>query len=110
MDKLHEYQGTSGRFEEWKNNLREKYANWKETHENESLVDIGINFAKNSTSKSGGNDSENDFSHIYRSVKIFYFHNNYDLYRLQHKENKYNIEYRYDSTSFILTFKRKSIP
>lgn len=72
MDKLHEYQGTSGRFEEWKNNIKEKYANWKEEHENESLVDIGINFAKSATSKSPGNESENDFSHIYRSVNNFF--------------------------------------
>lgn len=64
MEKLRSYQGFSGQFSEWKSNARAKYDNWKEDHGNESLVDIGGNLAKNSS----GNESENDYSHIYRSA------------------------------------------
>lgn len=64
MEKLRSYQGFSGQFSEWKSNARAKYDNWKEDHAGESLVDIGANLTKKST----GHESENDYSHIYRSA------------------------------------------
>lgn len=67
MDKLHSYQGFSGRFHEWRDDLKAKFANWREDHEGESLVDLTKNTARKS--ENGGGDKE-DYSHIYRSVKL----------------------------------------
>lgn len=69
MDKLHSYQGFSGRFHEWRDELKAKYANWREDHEGENLVDLSKALARNAAGNSaqGGNDKE-DYSHIYRSV------------------------------------------
>lgn len=65
MEKLHSYQGFSGRFHEWRDDLKAKYANWREDHEGENLVDLTKSLARNSAQ--GGDDKE-DYSHIYRSV------------------------------------------
>lgn len=69
MDKLHSYQGFSGRFHEWRDDLKAKYSNWREDHEGENLVDLTKTLARNAAGNSaqGGNDKE-DYSHIYRSV------------------------------------------
>lgn len=64
MDKLHSYQGFSGRLHEWRDDIRARFANWRENHEGESLVDITKSFT--SKSASAGGDKE-DYSHIYRS-------------------------------------------
>ena len=66
MDKLHSYQGFSGRFHEWRDDLRAKFANWRENHEGESLVDLTKSYAGKSAAPGSG-DKE-DYSHIYRSV------------------------------------------
>jgi solute carrier family 45, member 1/2/4 len=66
MEKLHSYQGFSGRFHEWRDDLKAKFANWREDHEGESLVDLAKNTARKSN-ETGGADKE-DYSHIYRSV------------------------------------------
>ena len=64
MDKLHSYQGFSGRFHEWRDDLKAKFANWREDHEGESLVDLAKNTSRKSETGGG------DYSHIYRSVKL----------------------------------------
>ena len=70
MEKLHDYQGFSGRFHEWRDDLKAKFANWREDHEGESLVDLAKNSARKSAgSETGGGDKE-DYSHIYRSVML----------------------------------------
>lgn len=65
MDKLHSYQGFSGRFHEWRDDIRAKFSNWREDHEGESLVDLTKSYSGKAAS-GGGNDKE-DYSHIYRS-------------------------------------------
>lgn len=61
MDKLHSYQGWSGRLHEWRDNFRE----WREEHRGASLVDLpkNISSAKNQHQNGG----QEDYSHIYRS-------------------------------------------
>lgn len=63
MEKLRSYQGLGGQFSEWRGNVKAKYDNWKEDHAGESLVD---NIGKTP----GGVESENDYSHIYRSARM----------------------------------------
>lgn len=63
MDKLHSYQGFSGRFHEWRDDLKARYANWREDHEDESLVDLTKNLARGASQ-----GDKDDYSHIYRSV------------------------------------------
>lgn len=64
MDKLHSYQGFSGRFHEWRDDLKAKFANWREDHEGDNLVDLTKNIARNTGQ---GSDDKEDYSHIYRS-------------------------------------------
>lgn len=61
MDKLHSYQGFSGRIHEWRDDIKAKFTNFREAHEGENLVD----FARNATNQGGQGDKE-DYSHIYR--------------------------------------------
>ncbi|CRK90613.1 CLUMA_CG004315, isoform A [Clunio marinus] len=67
MDKLHSYQGFSGRFHEWRDDLKAKFANWREDHEGESLVDLTKNYAsRGSANVQGSSENKDDYSHIYR--------------------------------------------
>lgn len=66
MDKLHSYQGFSGRLHEWRDDIKAKFANWREDHEGESLVDLTKSVTRNISA--GGNGDKEDYSHIYRSV------------------------------------------
>lgn len=69
MEKLHSYQGFSGRFNEWRDDLKAKFANWREDHEGESLVDLAKSSGrKPANSETGGGGDKEDYSHIYRSV------------------------------------------
>lgn len=70
MDKLHSYQGFSGRFSEWRDNLKARFANWREDHEGESLVDISKSLTQKTASNQGTPGDKDDYSHIYRSVSI----------------------------------------
>lgn len=65
MEKLHGYQGFSGRLHEWRDDLKAKFANWRENHEGESLVDLAKNSGRNASASDSG---DKDYSHIYRSV------------------------------------------
>lgn len=78
VDKLHEYQGFSGRFHEMRDNVKSQYTSWREENQQRSLLQVLI--SKVSPSHDGGldpdekaNDLNNscrnaDYSHIYRSV------------------------------------------
>jgi len=65
MEKLHEYQGVSGRLHEIRDDLRSKLSSWRETHDGNNIVDLTKNYA--SRCESG---KDNDFSHIYRLVEL----------------------------------------
>lgn len=64
MEKLHSYQGLGGRFSEWRDNFKAKFANWREDHEGENLVDLTKSLAQG---KRGEGADKEDYSHIYRS-------------------------------------------
>jgi solute carrier family 45 protein 1/2/4 len=69
MEKLHEYQGVSGRLHEIRDDLRLKISNWRESHDGDNIVDLTKNYVRKiSTSGRRGSDKDNDYSHIYRSV------------------------------------------
>lgn len=61
MEKLHSYQGFSGRLHEWRDDIKAKFARFREDHEGENLVD----FARKAASQ-GGQGEKEDYSHIYR--------------------------------------------
>lgn len=60
MDKLHSYQGFSGRLHEWRDDLKAKFSNWRDDREGDNLTKQG---------GKGGAD-EADYSHIYRSGEL----------------------------------------
>jgi solute carrier family 45 protein 1/2/4 len=65
MEKLHSYQGWSGRVHEVRDGIKSKISTWKESHEGENIVDMTKNYARKiSTGKS--DKGRDDFSHIYR--------------------------------------------
>lgn len=66
MEKLHSYQGWSGRIHGIRDEIKSKVSNWKEEHEGENIVDLTKNYARKIST--GRQDNSNDFSHIYRLV------------------------------------------
>lgn len=66
MDKLHSYQGFSGRLHEWRDDLKAKIATFRENHEGENLVDLTKSIGRK-TSTQGAQGDKEDYSHIYRS-------------------------------------------
>lgn len=65
MEKLHSYQGWSGRVHEVRDDIKSKISTWKETHEGENIVDLTKNYAKK-VSTGRRDKARDDFSHIYR--------------------------------------------
>lgn len=63
MEKLHEYQGFSGRFHEWRDNIKERFTSFREQHP-ENLVDLAKNTAGDQLK--GNASVDQDYSHIYR--------------------------------------------
>lgn len=63
MEKLHSYQGWSGRVHEVRDDIKAKITNWKESHAGENIVDLTKNYAGKSETRS------DDYSHIYRLVQ-----------------------------------------
>lgn len=62
MEKLHEYQGLTGRLHQWRDNIREKYSTNQEN--STSFLERVKSTAKDQLK---GNASANaDYSHIYR--------------------------------------------
>ncbi|KAL5285106.1 hypothetical protein ACFFRR_007070 [Megaselia abdita] len=64
MEKLHEYQGWSGRFHEWRDNIRSKFTNFREEHP-EGLVELAKTSASNQMK--GNANAAQDYSHVYRN-------------------------------------------
>ncbi|XP_055908140.1 proton-associated sugar transporter A [Eupeodes corollae] len=63
VEKLHEYQGWSGRLHEWRDGIRERFSSFREQHP-ESLVEMAKTAA--SDQMKGNTAVGDDFSHIYR--------------------------------------------
>lgn len=63
MEKLHEYQGWSGRFHEWRDNIRNKFTSFREEHP-EGLVELAKTSASNQMK--GNANAAQDYSHVYR--------------------------------------------
>lgn len=79
VDKLHEYQGVSGRFHEWRDNVKGQYTTWREENQSQNFLQLLISKITSSGpggglgSEENGNglnksSNDNDYSHIYRSV------------------------------------------
>lgn len=66
MDKLHSYQGWSGRCHEWKDDVKSKYSNWKEEHPENVLELVKNKIKRQPGMENGHNNTENDYSHVYR--------------------------------------------
>lgn len=64
MEKLHEYQGWSGRLHEWRDGIRERISSFREQHP-ENLVEMAKTAA--SDQMKGNTAVGDDYSHIYRS-------------------------------------------
>lgn len=67
MEKLHSYQGWSGRIHEIRDDIKAKISGWRESHEGENIVDLTKNYARKVATGHGDKRSD-DFSHIYRYV------------------------------------------
>lgn len=66
MDKLHSYQGWGGRYNEWRDDVKVRYANWRESNP-ETVIELVKKKAREQTDGgSGRSDDPDDFSHIYR--------------------------------------------
>lgn len=70
MEKLHSYQGWSGRYHEWRENLRVRYANWREEHP-ETFFELVKKVARDQGHPSAGqrdppDEKDDEFSHINR--------------------------------------------
>lgn len=70
MEKLHEYQGISGRVHEIRDNLRSKFSSWRESHEGDNIVDLTKNYARKISTGRRECDRDDDYSHIYRLVEL----------------------------------------
>ncbi|KAG5666200.1 hypothetical protein PVAND_017617 [Polypedilum vanderplanki] len=65
MEKLHSYQGWSGRVHEIRDNVKAKISSWRENHEGDNIVDLSKDYARK-ISKGQSETGKDDFSHIYR--------------------------------------------
>lgn len=69
MEKLHSYQGWSGRYNEWRENIRVRYSNWREEHP-ETIFELVKKVARDqghpSAGKPSDNDNDNEFAHVNR--------------------------------------------
>lgn len=72
MEKLHSYQGWSGRIHEMRDDIRTKISTWRESHEGDNIVDLTKNYARKISTGRHESGKDDDFSHIYRSVLWVY--------------------------------------
>lgn len=63
MEKLHEYQGFTGRLHQWRDNVKETFSNLRE-HNTTNIVDLAKTTA--SDQLKGNASADQDYSHIYR--------------------------------------------
>lgn len=69
MEKLHEYQGWQGRFNEWRDGLREKFSTWRDEHPG-TMIEL----VKKKAADAVRSDSDpQDYSHIYRFLNKISF-------------------------------------
>lgn len=66
MEKLHSYQGWGGRIHEWRDDIKVRYENWRETHP-ETLIELVKKTARQQATE---NSDPDDFSHIYRYINL----------------------------------------
>lgn len=73
MEKLHSYQGWGGRFHEWRDDIRVRYANWREENP-ETVIEL---VKKVAIERATAGSDPDDFSHIYKYIFISfgYFYN-----------------------------------
>lgn len=75
-EKLHEYQGWGGRFHEWRDGVKTKYSEWRETNQQQNVVELLLRKVaptaggQDGSTSQGGGFNEKDYSHIYRSVSF----------------------------------------
>lgn len=77
-EKLHEYQGWGGRLHEWKDDVKTKYSDWRESNQQQNVVELLLRKAAPtpadgmdpSAQSGGGGLGQKDYSHIYRSVPV----------------------------------------
>lgn len=62
MEKLHEYQGWGGRFHEWRDDIRDRYTNWREGNPG-TVIELVKKAAVDAIQP---NVDDEDFSHINR--------------------------------------------
>lgn len=66
-DKLHDYQGFTGRLHQWRDNVKEKISSFREQNPG-NIVELAKNTA---TGQLKGNvNADQDYSHIYRLVRL----------------------------------------
>lgn len=76
MDKLHSYQGWGGRYNEWRDDIKVRYANWREANP-ETVIELVKKKAKEQAAggQSGSSYDPDDFSHIYRFTFFIFYAN-----------------------------------
>lgn len=65
MEKLHSYQGWGGRMHEWRDDLRARYANWRESNP-ETVIELVKKKAREGVAATAAENDPDDFSHLYR--------------------------------------------
>lgn len=79
MEKLHEYQGITGRLHQWRDNIKEKYSSINQ----ENSTNIFEKAKNTALDQLKGNASANaDYSHIYR----------YEIFQILSTLRMYNLE------------------
>jgi solute carrier family 45 protein 1/2/4 len=75
MEKLHDYQGWTGRFHEWRDGLKERYQNWRQgnTRNFSTVVQDTVHKAQQSYVDRHTAAANEDYSHIYRYFIDFPF-------------------------------------
>lgn len=66
VDKLHAYQGWGGRLHEWRDNIRQRFGSWRETHADTSVIELVKRNVRDQTAANASSNDSNDYSHIYR--------------------------------------------
>lgn len=69
MEKLHSYQGWTGRFHEWRDSLREWYGNCKDKPIKDTLIELVKNGIRADDAENGSPATQ-DYSHVYRLVEV----------------------------------------
>lgn len=63
MEKLHEYQGFTGRLHQWRDNIKESFSNFRDQNPS-NIVELAKTTATDQLK--GNANADQDYSHIYR--------------------------------------------